>query len=151
MKLDKLYTESITHFSKKTQVLLLREDPRALVEKPVPTELSFLDGDLLDMCFENLGITAHEQWLLHKAIKGTGIRIPNTDYRLRLNVNDRLAVEPVDGTETAILPEHWKQAIYVANVDNTFTWVGSKVRTNQASLEARAKMIETTDGWSRPQ
>jgi hypothetical protein len=150
MKLNKLYTESIAHFPKKTQVLLLREDPRAFVEKPVPTELAFLDGDLLDMCFENLSITAREQWLLHKAIKGTGTCIPHTNYRLRLNVNDRLVVEPVDGTETATLPEHWKQAVYVANVDNTFTWIGNKVRTDQASLEARAKMIETIDGWLRP-
>ena len=130
-------------------MMMLTENPRGFLEKPIPPEMTFLQGDLLDLCFENLGIDENEQWILYKALRKASIGIPGTNYRIRLTPRGKLVVEPVDGTEMATLPKHWKQAIYVLNANDEYVWIGRLVKQDQIGTFDRTTMTETEDGFGR--
>ena len=147
MKLNKLHCESVAHFSEQTQRMLLTENPRGFLEKPVPAELAFLQGDLLDLCFENMGLSDSEQWSLYKSLDKTGILIPNTKYRVRLTPSSMLAIELADGAETTTLPVDWKQAIYVLNATGEYVWIGKRVRKDQTGTFDRTTLNEYEDGF----
>lgn len=86
-------------------------------------ELVFLQG-IVDFGFENLGTKENEQATV--AFWRNGVKIPNTNWKLRRNQIGSAVLEAADGTEQYVLPDFWKQAIYVTDENNIFTWIGKK-------------------------
>lgn len=150
MKLRTLL-ESVAHLPLATRVFMIKEDPRTHVDnKSLPPEFQFLSGAMTDLGFENLNLNRRDLWKLHKALAGTGVAIPDSQYRLRLTPMSWLIVEPKDGSETATLPENWKQAVLVLAHNDEFTWVGRLVRPDQLPpyFNHRApRYTERSDGW----
>ena len=94
----------------------------------IPQELSFLQGDV-DLGFENLGLSAQQQSVLHTAFDSDGVAVPGTIYKVRRLPNAHVGViEPATGKEP-VLPGNWKQGVYCL-IGHTFSYVGKKVRRN---------------------
>ena len=147
MKLNKLYTESIAHFSQPIQDWLIREAPHdRLIKSTIPDELAFLRGEYVDLGFENIGIS-QDQAMLH-GFSINGLRIPGSRYRLRHGTHpDGTRVELATGSEFGCLPDNWKQGVLVIGKDDIFTWIGKLVRKDQIG-DIDFSLYETTDdGW----
>lgn len=141
----RLYSESVAHFDKVLQEALMTEHPHGRFKKSeiIPK------GNYLDLGFENLGLSNNEKKLLYKAIYHTGCIIPKTSLKIRCDPGDVYLVEPIDGTELATLPDHWKQAIYVMQLGekDEFVFIGKLVRQEQITAFDRTTLTETPDGW----
>ena len=147
MKLSRLYSESIAHFDKQIQEMLMMEHPHGKVEKGVPTSLSVFENNYVDWGFENLGISPTEMRNLYNAIIGTGIIIPNTDYKVRETPRATFSIEEIDGTETANMPENWKKAFYILTDKDEYVWIGRLVRQDQIGTFDRTTLQESEDGF----
>ncbi len=117
-------------FDEETKERMLQEAPRTGFKGPFPPGLEFLNGRYVDLGFENLGLDQQQQHQLGRALVGTGVTVPGTQYRLRF-VYIGAVIEPVDGTETATLPTWWKEAVLVTNDQFVPLWVGKRVRPDQ--------------------
>ena len=94
----------------------------------VPPELSFLQGDV-DLGFENLGLTPHEQNGLKAAFRGNGVAVPETTFKLRQLPNSPVGVVELSTGQELALPANWKQGAYTLR-GNVFTYIGKRVRRN---------------------
>lgn len=110
--------------------MIINEMPHTHFMGPLPQGFEFLKGGFVDLGFENLGLSPPEQYTLNKALAGTGIAIPGTRFKIRSMKGGDTQVLPIDGSEIAALPPHWKQAVYVVDNDN-YTWIGKRVRPDQ--------------------
>jgi hypothetical protein len=107
-------------------------------------------GDEADLGLENLGLSKSEYGALVLAcIRGDGVRIPGSPYRLRQS--NRLVIEPHTGGEP-VLPEHWLQGAWVRHQD-AYLWIGASVRIGGeigdqiAGDFDFAPYTRLTDGW----
>ncbi len=143
MKLNKLYLETIEHFEPEIQECLLREAPHGRLERN-----PLLHGWFADMGFENLGLPKDEFRKIMLAYAGSGVRVPNTEYRIRVMRSGTIGVERADGSEQAELPAYWREAIFMTDADGTPTWIGRRVRPDQLQPNIdRSKYRETAEGW----
>lgn len=133
-------------FDESTQHNLIQEAPHTRFGKNLPSSLSFLNGSWVDMGFENLGLDPEKYKALYRAFSGTGVMIPGTNLKLRHAAPGQSGVETQDGTEEISLPDNWKQAIFVMDNDDRFTWVGKLVRPIQVNID-KSKYREEPDGW----
>ncbi len=99
---------------------------------PLPPELSFLAGRFVDLGFENLGLGPQKFNDFLRAFSGTGVAVPNTNWRLRF-AYPYAVVEPADGREQETLPVGWKESVLVTDDQFIPTWVGKRVRPDQTA------------------
>jgi hypothetical protein len=118
------------HFDEWTREQLISEMPHTYFVGNLPPDFAFLQGRYVDLGFENLGLTPEEHRKIMLAFGGVGVQMPDTQLRLRFAYPNTV-VEPVDGTEQAVLPDDWRQAVIVTNNDDKFTWIGKRVRPDQ--------------------
>jgi hypothetical protein len=130
-----------------TKDKLIQEAPHTRFGGSLPPELSFLSGSFVDLGFENLGLSAEKQRTLYLAFSGTGLSVPGTHLKLRHPAPGQSGVEVADGSEIAFLPKNWKQAVFVMNNDDQFTWIGKLVRQEQVGDFDKSKYREVPDGW----
>lgn len=128
---------------------LLREAPHTGFMGPFPPDLAFLDGRLVDLGFENLGLDQQTQHGLLRAFSGTGVAVPDTQHRLRFTY-PHAVIEPVDGTETATLPTWWKEAVLVTDDQFEPTWVGKRVRPDQVAGFDLSQFKDMGEGLTAP-
>ena len=115
-----------------TREHMISEMPHTFFLGFLPGALMFLQGRFVDLGFENLGLSAQETRAIMLAFGGTGVRIPDTTYRMRF-VYPHATIESADGSETATLPVWWKEAVLVADDQGIPTWVGKRVRPDQTA------------------
>jgi hypothetical protein len=89
--------------------------------------LAFLQGRFVDLGFENLGLSSQEHRKIMLAFGGTSVGIPDTQFRMRF-VYPHAKIEPIDGSESATLPEWWKEGVLVVDDHSLPTCVGKRVR-----------------------
>jgi hypothetical protein len=114
------------------QSMLAEAAAHTSFQAPVPPELSFLAGRFVDLGFENLGLGPKKFNDLLRAFSGTGIAVPNTNWRLRF-AYPFAVVEPADGSELETLPDWWKEAVLVTDDQFLPTWVGKRVGPDQTA------------------
>lgn len=142
----KTYLESIGHFSDFCREELINEAPHTRLEN-VPQELSFLRGGYVDLGFENLGLNDTDRKALSLAFTGTGVKVPNTTYKLRYSgMRGTTVVEPATGDEHS-LPADWSQGVFVIDDRDRLTWIGKKVRPDQVGTVNHALYQDKGDGW----
>src|SRR5262245_11653730 len=115
-----------------TRERMISEMPHTFFLGLLPAALAFLQGRFVDLGFENLGLSPQNTRSIMQAFGGSGVCIPGTGVRMRF-VYPHAAIEPTDGSETATLPEHWKECVLVADDQGVPTWVGKKVRPDQTA------------------
>lgn len=93
----------------------------------LPLALAFLQGRFVDLGFENLGLSSQEHRKLMLAFGGTGVSIPGTPFRMRF-VYPHAEIESAEGSESATLPEWWKEGVLVMDDQSVPIWVGKRVR-----------------------
>lgn len=135
-------------FDEWTQEKLIKEAPHTRFGGSLPPELSFLSGSFADLGFENLGLSPDEHRALYRAFSGNGVSVPGTHLKLRHPAPGQSGVEPQNGSEEGELPGNWKQAVFVMNNDDQFTWVGKLVRPEQVGDIDKSKYREEPDGWA---
>lgn len=142
------YLESIQDLPDHSREFLLRESPHTRIKEVPDQRLSFLVGDIVDLGFENLGLSQAEQNELLQHFAGEGLRIPGTPYRLRYHgLFNYTVVELAQGNEPE-LPPHWSQAVLVMNNQDVFTWIGKRVRPPQlGTVVDFNKYRDVGDGW----
>jgi hypothetical protein len=144
MKLT-LFNESIAHFDKYIQEMLMSEHPHGRIQasETIP------HGNYIDLGFENYGVPEKTYKALYTAIYNTGCKIPGTNFRIRCGPGDIYLVEPSDGTETATLPKNWRQAMYVMQLGekDEFVFIGKLVRQHQIGTFRRTTLPRTQDGF----
>jgi hypothetical protein len=92
----------------------------------LPEGFEFLEGTT-DLGFEDLGLPPDQVREIQAAFLRGGVRVPGTPYRLRLERVFWSFVELADGEETAILPDHWREAVVVRDQEGKPTYVGKLV------------------------
>jgi hypothetical protein len=160
MKLQ-LLTESnsqgLRSLPEETQRWVLMEDPWGFLSDSTRSELIFVGGYIADLCFENLGLSNPERVMLAGAVRSAGLTIPGTANRLRMTASNHIFIEPTD-PKVMSLPSYWRQAVYVADRDNQYTWIGKRVRADQLGQDlygalrldnAGGSYLATKDGWYR--
>lgn len=131
--------EAIESLDPSTQELLLREATRT-VFGGVPPELAFLRGRFVDLGFENLGLGTQKYNDVLRAFSGTGVALPNSQWRLRF-FYPYAVVEAADRTETEALPTCWQEAVIVFDDRFVPTWIGNKVRQDQIAPLQRNQSV----------
>jgi hypothetical protein len=128
----KTWLESVERLEADLHESMLMEAVHTPFQTPLPQELSFLAGRFVDLGFENLGLgpTKFNDFL--RAFSGTGVAVPNTNWRLRFAYPFAVA-EPADGSEQETLPDWWKEAVLVTDDQFLLTWVGKRVRPDQTA------------------
>jgi hypothetical protein len=119
-------------FDEWTKERMINEMPHTYFMGYLPLELSFLQGRFVDLGFENLGLSSQEQRKIMLAFGGMGVCIPGTQLRMRF-AYPHAEIEPIDGSETAILPSWWKECVLVTDGQAIPTWVGKRLRPNQTA------------------
>ena len=119
-------------FDEWTRERMVTEMPHTYFIGFLPLALAFLQGRFVDLGFENLGLSAQEHRQIMLAFGGTGVCIPGTQLRMRF-VYPHAEIESVDGNESAILPEWWKEGVLVMDDQSVPTWVGKRVRPDQTA------------------
>lgn len=145
----KTWLEAIeaNRFDEWTKEQLINEMPHTHFVGHLPPDLAFLRGAFVDLGFENLGLTPEEHRKVMLAFGGSGVKLPGMAYRLRHARPGHSVVEPVDGTEEATLPNHWRQAVSVMNNDDNFTWIGKRVRPDQVGQIDLSLYHDEGDGY----
>lgn len=143
----KTWLEAIesNRFDEWTREQLINEMPHTHFVGPLPRELEFLQG-LVDLGFENLGLPDEAFREIMMAFGGKGVRVPGTTYRLRHARPMQSAVEPADGTEP-VLPKDWKQAVFVMDANDKFTWIGKRVRPDQIGKVDMSQYQDAGEGF----
>ena len=135
MKLHGIYSEKIEHLPEHIRESIIKEAPHTRVQGPLPPELAFLGGTpshYVDLGFENLGLTEAETRAIYVAFIGHGVAIPNTNYKLRYTKTGVAVVEQITAEEELVtLPEHWMEAVLVADESYEPCYIGKLVRREQ--------------------
>jgi len=129
----KTWLESVQHLDADIRESLINEQPHTALVSDLPQKLDFLNGRLVDLGFENLGLPEPEPKAILLAFAGRGVIVPDTNWRLRNLGPLRSVVEPIDGQEQATLPDYWKEAVLVLGPDMTPMWIGKRVRPDQTA------------------
>jgi hypothetical protein len=146
MKLQQLYSESIKNLAPSIIEGVLRESPHTRIVKPIPPELSLLNGTIVDLGFENLGLSSEIESAIRRHFIADGVRIPNTVWKLRYLKTATTVVEQSTGNEFA-LPEHWMRAVLVLGEGDDYKWIGSDVRPEQIVGTSLDDYVEVKDGY----
>jgi hypothetical protein len=147
MKLNKLYLESIDKQPKHIREELLREAPHTGFSGTVPPELERLQARMVDLGFEDMGLSEESQSNLRRAFCGSGLRVPNTPYKLRCIGGPESVIEKSENREI-LLPEDWWT--FVTTYDNDFhlIWIGDKVREDRrGKADLERDYHKVSDGW----
>lgn len=131
MKLNKLYSEEIIHLPYAVMERVIREAPHTSISKPLPDELQLLNGSIIDLGFENLGLTLDELHSLERQFISGGVCIPDTKWKLRYARSLTTVVELAEAADTYFLPSYWVEGVLVMGYDDRFTWIGKRVRDDQ--------------------
>lgn len=136
MKLNKMWSEAISHLDPLVQEDLIKEAPHTKLGGEIPAELKWLKPpeSFVDLGFENLDVDRATKNKFMLAFAASGVGVPGTKWRLRHDHGGYTVVEPVDGSEP-FLPLNWKQAVLVMS-DNTVFWVGKLVRNDQYNSDS---------------
>src|SRR5438128_7496360 len=97
-------------FDEWTKERMVTEMPHTYFIGFLPLALAFLQGRFVDLGFENLGLSSQEHRTIMLAFGGTGVGIPDTQFRMRF-VYPHAEIEPIDGNESATLPASWKEGV----------------------------------------
>jgi len=127
----KTWLESVSHLDNVLLESLITEQPHTAFIGHVPDILSFLNGRMVDLGFENLGLPKYQRDKILNAFADKGVMVPGTPYKLRDIGPLRAAVEFVQGDEKVTLPDYWKAGVLVLGDDMTPTWIGHGVRPDQ--------------------
>ena len=136
-------------FDEWTKEHMIKETPHTYFLGFLPLALAFLEGRFVDLGFENLGLTSSEHRAIMLAFGGTGLSIPGTQLRMRF-AYPHAVVEPVDGSETAVLPNCWKEGVLVIADQGAPTWVGKKVRPDQTTGFDLQQYKDSGEGLTPP-
>jgi hypothetical protein len=136
-------------FDEWTKAQMVNEMPHTYFLGFLPAALVFLQGRFVDLGFENLGLPSEEHHKILLAFGGTGVRIPGTSLRMRF-AYPHSEIESTDGSETAILPTWWKEAVLVVDDQGVPTWVGKRVRPDQTAGFDLRGYKDAGEGWTRP-
>lgn len=132
-----------------TKERMIGETPHTYFLGCLPIALAFLQGRFVDLGFENLGLSAPEHRAVVLGFGGLGVRIPGTQWRMRF-AYPHAVVEQVDGSETATLPECWKEGVLVVDEQGLPTWVGKKVRPDQTAGFELQQYQDAGEGLTPP-
>ncbi len=148
----RIYLESVAHLPGHSREFLIREAPHTRVKEVPDASLKFLLGAIVDLGFENLGLSQADQATLGTAFCGNGVRIPGTAYKLRYHgYAGYTLVEPAKGDEPK-LPTDWRQVVLVwADDPDRLTWIGKKVRPDQIGNIDFSLYRDVGDGWELSQ
>ena len=151
MKLNKLYSESISHLRAETQEWLMTEHPHGHLNTPVPPALINLANAHVDWGFENLGLPEEQYKEIYRSIRRSGVVLHKTGgYKLRETPESRYVIEPTDGTEALTLPDNWRKAIVAMYYDpDRYVWIGKLVRQDQIGSFDRTTLPENEEGYGR--
>jgi hypothetical protein len=124
--MTKTYLESIAHFEESVREYMIAYAPTHTRIPETPEELRWLRG-WVDLGFKNLGLNSEGLNDVLRAFVHKGVAIPHSPWKLRYaGVKATTVVEPSTGYEEATLPEHWKQAVWVADTTDRPTWIGKR-------------------------
>lgn len=115
-----------------TKERMIAEMPHTYFKGFLPLALMILQGKFVDLGFENLGLSSSDHRKIMLAFGGTGVCIPDTQYRMRF-VYPHAEIELIDGSETASLPSWWKEGVLVIDDHEVPAWVGKRVRLDQTA------------------
>jgi hypothetical protein len=132
-----------------TREQMIKEAPHTYFIGLLPVALAFLQGRFVDLGFENLGLASPEYRALMLGFGGTGVCIPGTQLRMRF-AYPHAVIEAVDGSETATLPDCWKEGVLVTNDQGVPTWVGKKVRPDQTAGFDLQQYKDSGEGLTPP-
>lgn len=119
-------------FDEWTRERMVAEIPHAYFLGFLPLALAFLRGRFVDLGFENLGLSPQEHRAILLAFGKTGVGIPGTQLRMRF-IYPHAEIGPIEGNESASLPEWWKEGVLVVDDQGVPTWVGKRVRPDQTA------------------
>lgn len=103
-------------FDEPTRTVMIREAQRTRFPGHLPAGFEFLRQPFVDLGFDRLGLAPAHLDAVRRAFVGTGVRVPGTGFRLRCVRPVLSVVEPADGSETATLPDRWRQGVAVVGV-----------------------------------
>jgi len=145
--MSKTFKEWIAHqYDEATQQIILNAIPHGnVLLSNIPPELEFLRG-FVDFGFENLGLPTVDFQQLLDGFADNGVAIPNTQWKIRYKGGMGVVAEPID--VELVLPNYWKQAVYVVNATNQYTWIGKLVRLDQLGVDIDfSNYRDVGDGW----
>lgn len=135
------YIDTVKHLPPAILESVIHEAPHTLITGDIPEPLKFLDGNFIDLGFENLGLPREEAAAIYKGFLGSGVGIPGTGYKLRYTKIGVTMIEPIDGDE-AMLPDHWAEAVLVLDSNGSPLYAGKRVRPDQLGIEDKnEKMV----------
>jgi hypothetical protein len=105
--------------------MLLFEWPHQRVET-VEQRFLFMHGCIIDLGFENIGISK-----MYVQLAGGGLKIPGIDYMMFLDRSANLRITR-GGNDLPNLPFNWFSATYGVK-GNNYVWIGPNVRQDQIS------------------
>lgn len=129
------YYDKIKHFEEPILEMLLTEAPHTSFGV-VPPELSFLKGGSVDLGFENIPDKELAK-TIYRAFTQTGVRIPDTDYKMRAEFGMVANIEKIGPNEQLpTLPPEWAEYVHVIDVNTQkSTYVGKKLGAHQHANE----------------
>ncbi len=151
----RLWVESIKHFPAEIQESLILEQPHTRISGAVPRtlDLNFLShpGSMLDLGFENLGLSVDKFKSLCRAFVGSGVIIPaeNPSLLWKLRVQRPLGTvfEPVEFVDDEeFLPPNWVEGVLMV-VDDKVGFAGSRVRPDQLGPIDWAEYVTHNTKW----
>ena len=125
---------------------MIADAQRTLFSGDLPAEFALLGGGFVDLGFGILGLPEPELNAVRRAFVGGGVSLAGTTYRLKNLRPGQSVVEPADGTELAILPNHWRRGVLVVKGDK-YSWVGKASPAALLPGFVLGEYRDAGDGW----
>lgn len=125
------YLQSIKTYPEVVQEALIREAPHTIFGN-TPGSLEVLGKGIVDLGFENLGLSEDRFKEIMLGFSGKGVIIPGTDLKMRAGSSFQGTIEPRGRDDLPVLPENWLDAVLVIDPDSgEVLYAGSLVRKDQ--------------------
>lgn len=144
MRLRTIYLDSIKNSTLFEE--LIREAPHTRITGHIPDELSFLNGEFVDLGFEDFDIPTEQKRALMLAFAGNGVQIPGTNWKLRHTRPGDTQIEPAEQGDV-MLPENWAAVVVVMTGDH-MTWIGKAVRPDRIGRVNLDEYQDVGDGFA---
>lgn len=147
MKLNEMYLQKIAHLDQVIQEQIIREAPHTTIQSHIPIELEFLEGQFVDLGFENMDLPEDQKQAIYRSFVGPGVAIPGTKWKLRYLRTGQTFVEPIGDEQILTLPDNWKQCVLVLDSTGGWAWIGKRVRPDQIGEVDWDRYEEKQDGY----
>ncbi|BBO34445.1 hypothetical protein PLANPX_4057 [Lacipirellula parvula] len=115
--------------------------------RQLPAGWEFFAGRLASLGIDRLGLTNTRVLELLEAVAGSGVRIPETEWKLRVARPWFALIEPM-GDAQLVLPMHWLEGLELHDTSES-VWIGKRALERPLCPDPFAHLDEEGAGASR--